>query len=72
MIMGVSLFVDRISGGIATLIYRDGEFTATLPLSALPKNAREGDWLSVSFEIDSGKKKQMKRDIDLLMDELER
>jgi hypothetical protein len=70
--MAISLFIDRISSGIATLIYDEGEFCATLPTSALPDGALEGDWLRATFEIDPGKKERMRREIDSLMDELER
>jgi hypothetical protein len=68
--MGVLFFVDRISGGIATLLYEEGKFSATLPLRALPEGVREGDWLRVSFETDHAKKSLARSDIDSLMEEL--
>ena len=70
--MAISLFIDRISGGVATLIYGEGEFSATLPARALPKGEREGDWLRATFEPDPDKSERMRREIDSLMDELER
>jgi len=40
--MGISLFVDRISDGVATLIYGGGEFTAAVPVCVLPRGVKEG------------------------------
>ena len=70
--MGISLFVDRISDGIATLVYGDGEFTADVPLCVLPRGAHEGDYISASFTLDGEKKKRLMKEIDTLMDELEK
>lgn len=70
--MTVSCFVDRITGGIATVLLRDGEneAAASLPAWAL-RGAREGDWLRLSFEPDSGKKAENAAAIDALMRELD-
>jgi hypothetical protein len=70
--MAIYLFIDRISDGIATLLYEEGRFSAALPARALPVGAREGDWLTVSFGIDRDKKSEVKKEIDSLMDELEK
>jgi hypothetical protein len=70
--MGVSLFVDSISGGIARLVYGDGEFTAHAPLCVLPRGTKEGDYIRVSFEPDTEKKKRVTDEIDFLLDELEK
>jgi hypothetical protein len=69
--MAVSCFVDRITGGVVTVLLRDGEneFTASLPAWAL-RGAREGDWLRLSFEPDPGKKDENIAAIDTLMREL--
>ncbi|MDR2779613.1 MAG: DUF3006 domain-containing protein [Synergistaceae bacterium] len=66
----IHFFVDRITGGIATLLYKGGDFTATLPTEALPDGIREGAWLRTLFETDEGKKSEIAREIDSLMDEL--
>jgi hypothetical protein len=58
-------------GGLATLLPGDGEGSVTIPLFCLP-GAKEGDWLRASFEIDLDKKGEMTREIDALMDELEK
>ena len=69
--MTVSCFVDRITGGIATVLLMDGEneFTVSLPEWAL-RGALEGDWLRLSFEPDPGKKNENVEAIDSLMKEL--
>jgi len=69
--MGISLFVDRISEGVATLVYGDAEFTANVPSCVLPRGAREGDYIRASFALDADKKKRLTDRIDSLMDELE-
>ena len=70
--MGISLFVDRISDEIATLVCGDGEFTADVPRRILPSGTKEGDYISASFVLDREKKKRVTDEIDFLMDELEK
>ena len=70
--MRISLFVDRITDGVATLVYGDGEFTADLPMCVLPRDTKEGDYVSVSFAPDREKKNRVTDEIDSLMDELEK
>ncbi|MDR3165724.1 MAG: DUF3006 family protein [Synergistaceae bacterium] len=67
----VSCFVDRITEGIATVLLMDGknEFTTSLPAWAL-RGAGEGDWLSLSFDLDAAKKAENIAAIDALMREL--
>jgi hypothetical protein len=43
--------VDRISDGIAVLLFGDGEYQVTLPVEILPEGTREGHWLDVQFRI---------------------
>ena len=70
--MGISFFIDRISDGVATLVYGDGEFTADVPARFLPNGAHEGDYISASFTLDREKKKRATDEIASLMDELEK
>ena len=70
--MEISLFVDRISEGVATLVYGDGEFTADVPSCVLPRGTKEGDYIGASFTLDREKKKRAADEIDSLMDELEK
>jgi hypothetical protein len=71
-VKAIFFFVDRITEGIATLLYDGGNFTAELPARALPEGTREGVWLRAVFEIDGEKRSEIAREIDSLMDELER
>jgi hypothetical protein len=66
----ILFFVDRMTEGVATLLYEGGNYTAELPVDALPEGTREGDWLRANFETDEVKKSRMTREIDALMDEL--
>ncbi|MCL2683913.1 MAG: DUF3006 domain-containing protein [Synergistaceae bacterium] len=68
--MEIFLFVDRISDGVATLVYGDGAFTVDMPLCVLPHDTKEGDYIRASFSIDEEKKKRVMDEIDSLMDEL--
>ena len=70
--MEISLFVDRISDGVATLVYGEGEFTADVPLRVLPRGTKEGDYIRASFTPDADTKKRAMDEIDSLMDELEK
>ncbi|MDR0617052.1 MAG: DUF3006 domain-containing protein [Synergistaceae bacterium] len=62
-------FVDAIEGACARLLTDDGQ-SLEAPASAIPSAAREGDWLLVSFEIDNGRKSEMRREIEDLYGEL--
>jgi hypothetical protein len=64
----IYFFVDAIEGAYARLLTEEGESFA-VPASAIPA-AREGDWLLVSFEIDNGRKSEMRREIENLYGEL--
>jgi hypothetical protein len=63
-------FVDRITDGFATLLPEIGEGSVTVPESCIP-GASEGDWLAAGFTADRGKKREMIREINDLMDDLE-
>ncbi|MDR1884845.1 MAG: DUF3006 domain-containing protein [Synergistaceae bacterium] len=67
----VRFFVDRVTGGVATLIY-DGtpDCVIDVPMSSLPPGASEGDYLAVSFVIDAPRGADVRGQIDSLMDEL--
>jgi len=68
----ISFFVDRIVGGVVTLVYEGGEFTADVPIRVLPPGTIEGDYIRASFVPDREKKNRLKDEIDSLMDELEK
>ncbi|MDR1020793.1 MAG: DUF3006 domain-containing protein [Synergistaceae bacterium] len=62
-------FVDAISGGFARLLTGDGN-SLTVPLSAIPEGAREGDWLRASFETDPEQKARALGEIEDLYNDL--
>ncbi len=64
------IFLDSINGSKARLIFKDEEFV--LPAKLLPKTAKEGDWLTVSFEIDGGKTAAAKKECEELLAELQK
>ena len=43
--------VDRISDGIAVLLFGEEESQINLPVEFLPEGTREGQWLDVEFRI---------------------
>ena len=43
--------VDRISDGIAVLLFGEEESQINLPVEFLPEGTREGHWLDVEFRI---------------------
>ena len=43
--------VDRISDGIAVLLFGKDEYQVNLPVEFLPEGTREGQWLDVEFKI---------------------
>jgi hypothetical protein len=58
-------FVDAIDGGIARLLTGDGD-SLTVPVSAIPEGAREGDWLRASFERDAEGKARALEEVERL------
>ncbi len=60
--------IDRIEGNLAVLVlYDDDRVKFNLPLRYLPKGAREGDHLQMSFaEDEAGRESEKKRIGDLL------
>ncbi len=61
------MVLDRVEGDVAILI--ECETSAILKCSKdfLPKDAKEGDVLSVSFEIDSQATQNLKRQAETLL-----
>ena len=43
--------VDRISDGIAVLLFGKEEYQVNLPVEFLPEGTREGHWLDAEFRI---------------------
>jgi hypothetical protein len=63
--------VDRISGGVATLLAEgSGEGDVSLPVACLPAGTSEGDYLAASFRIDAERRASAMRDIESLLNDL--
>lgn len=63
-------FVDSIEGDTARVLIGGKSSPADLPKSCLPKGTREGDWLSVMFELLPEMREQKKKQVKRLLDEL--
>ena len=64
-------FVDRINGGIATLLAEGaGEGEVSLPAELLPAGTSEGDYLSALFQIDTERRASARADIESLLSDL--
>ncbi len=62
------VFLDSINGNKARLLFGREEFV--VPKALLPKDAREGDWLAVLFEIDKAATDSAKQECENLLREL--
>ena len=62
------LFIDEILGDRARVIYDEEEFS--LPISLLPKGAKEGDMLSISIKLDSESAQKAKKECEDLLAQL--
>lgn len=68
---GLYFFVDRVSDGIATLLFTGDDLQSlVLPLVALPNGVREGDYLLFSLSIDRNKGIVAKEEIETLFEAL--
>ncbi len=68
---GLYFFVDRVSDGIATLLFTGDDLQSlVLPLAALPNGVREGDYLLFSLSIDRNKGIVAKEEIETLFEAL--
>ncbi|GAW94350.1 DUF3006 domain-containing protein [Calderihabitans maritimus] len=62
------LVIDRFEGDMAVIEYNGKTFD--LPRSLLPEEAKEGDVLKISIEIDKEETEKRRKKIEKLMDEL--
>lgn len=59
--------IDRFEGDYAVVLVGDKEVKLNVPKELLPKDAREGSWLKITFELDpEGTKKQEEKVSDLI------
>ncbi|RJX25112.1 MAG: DUF3006 domain-containing protein [Dethiobacter sp.] len=62
--------IDRFEGDYAVVLFGDEEVKVNIPKKLLPEGAREGSWLSVSFELDLEGTQKQKEKIQGLLDKL--
>jgi len=63
--------IDRIEGDLAVLaLYDDDRVKFNLPIRYLPRGAREGDHLQMSFDEDEVSRDRERRRVDDLLKEL--
>ena len=67
----VQAFVDRIEGDCATLLLGDEGRPVCWPVEALPENAGEGSFVSITLTLDEKATKAAEDVIDSLIDRLE-
>ncbi len=66
----VKAVIDRIEGNIAIVLMGDDEIQVDIPKTSLPKGCKEGDWLTVSFELDPKETSDRKERISQLLSKL--
>lgn len=62
--------VDRIEGGFAVLLFGEQEIKVDMPLELLPHELKEGDILSVTFDVDHRSTQAQKEKISSLLQKL--
>lgn len=61
-------YIDRIEGGIAVIIYSDGNFS--LPAGLLPAGAGEGDFLRLELTVDRESREAAGEEVSRLKDRI--
>ena len=62
--------IDRFEGDYAVMLFGDEEIKADIPRQLLPKDAREGSWVNVYFELDEDGTKKQEEKIRGLLEKL--
>lgn len=65
----INAFVDKIENSVAELDL-DNEQVVFIDLEYLPKDIKEGSWLSIEFVINKNKTKEIKNNVESLIQEL--
>lgn len=64
--------IDRFEGDYAIVLLGDEEVQVDIPRRRLPEGAREGSWLTVSFELDVEGMQRQKEKVIYLLDKLKK
>lgn len=62
--------IDRFEGDLAVILVGDEEIKVNIPKKLLPKGAKEGSWLKVSFELDPDATKKQEEKVSALLQKL--
>lgn len=52
------IFVDGIEGGVCRLLAGSGSVKITIPQKFLPRGVKEGDWLTMEFREQEGRREK--------------
>ncbi len=64
--------IDRLEGDHAVVLFGDKEIKADIHKKLLPRGAREGSWLKVSFELDVEETQKQEKKIKDLVEKLKK
>ncbi len=64
--------IDRFEGEFAIVLVGDEEIKVDVPKKLLPKGAKEGSWLKISFELDPEGTEKQKEKVSNLLDKLKK
>ncbi len=62
--------IDRFEGDYAIVLVGDVEIKLDIPRELLPKSAKEGSWLNVSFQLDPEGENKQREKVSKLLDKL--
>jgi hypothetical protein len=63
--------IDRFEGDMAVVLIGEDKIHLDVPRKLLPKNAKEGSWLNVVFELDPEVAEKQKQQISSLLERLQ-
>ncbi len=62
--------IDRFEGDYAVVLFGDKEVKVDIPIKLLPREAREGSWLNITFEVDQEGTRKQEEKVKGLLDKL--
>ena len=64
--------IDRFEGEYAVILFGEEEIKVDMPKTLLPEGAKEGSWMSVSFELDVEETESREARIQSKLDKLKK
>ncbi len=68
----VKAVIDRFEGDFAVVLFGDKEIKVDIPIELLPKGAKEGSWLNISFVMDMEGTAKQEEKIRVLLEKLKK